>query len=155
MPLLRFVNPTDIPVYRDWDFQVLPARIALWAEDLRDVYAAYCENHRRYYSNIPKDWPRNTEYARVCQLLERLDRACQEGRDVELADADYVWSFCKGLMFNKRFVYVGCPACSRDYPPEDCAVKEWAFGEDLAASGGRRLVCPAGHTLYSCGEWVS
>ena len=41
------------------------------------------------------------------------------------------------------------------FGPEVCRVLEWAFGEELAAEGGRRVVCPADHTLYSCMDWVS
>jgi hypothetical protein len=155
MPLLRFTNPVGLPVYEDWSFEIQPSRITLHAEDLRDVYAAYCENHRQYYNDIPKEWPRYTEFLRVSQLHAKLEQACREGRDVEMADVDYVWSFCSGLMFDMRFVRVGCPACGQEYSPAECSVEEWWFGEGLAAAGGRRLFCPAGHTVYSCGEWVS
>jgi hypothetical protein len=155
MPLLRFTNPASLPVYAEWDFEVQPSLITLRMEDLRDAYAAYCENHRRYHSSIPKEWPRYAEYLQVSRLQAELDQACLNGRDVEINNSRCVWAYCSELMFEKQFVCVACPACGKEYLPSECAVKEWAYGKDLAASGGRRVVCPGGHTVYSRGEWVS
>ena len=84
-----------------------------------------------------------------------LTESCEAGRDVTLDGRKYVWSFSSDLMFDRRFVSVRCPACDKLFEPEACRVLEWAFGEDLAAEGGRRVVCPADHTLYSCMEWNS
>jgi len=153
--LLRFTNPTDIPAYGDWDFQVFGAGIALRAEDMREVYAAYLENHRRYHINISTRSGRYAEAQRVTELHAMLSEACQAGRDVTLDGHDYVWSFSSDLMFEKQFESVQCPVCQREFGPEECRVLEWSFGEDLAASGGRRVVCPSDHTLYSCMEWNS
>lgn len=72
-----------------------------------------------------------------------------------LEESDYAWSFASGLLFDRKFVAVTCPECEAVFGPEACQVLEWSYGEDLAAHGGRRVVCPAGHTLYSCGEWIS
>ena len=155
MALLQYTNPTDIPAYGGWDFPVLAADIALRGEDMRDVYAAYLDNHRRYHSNIPKQWGRYAEAQRVAELHAMLAEACEAGRDVTLDGHDYVWSFSSGLMFDRRFVSVRCPECDAVFGPESCRVLEWSFGGGLAAEGGRRVVCPAGHTLYSCIEWNS
>jgi hypothetical protein len=152
---LRFTNPADVPAYSDWDFQVFGADIALRAEDMRDVYAAYLEDHRRYHSNIPKHWGRYAEAQRVAELHAMLVETCQAGRDVILDGHDYVWSFSSCLMFERQFVSVRCPECHREFGPEECMVLEWSFGGGLAASGGRRVVCPSDHTLYSCMEWNS
>ncbi len=122
---------------------------------MRDVYAAYVENHHRYFSRIPKHWGRYKEYLRVSEILTLLTLAASEGTDVELDGRDYVWSFCSGLMFDRCFVSALCPACGREFGPMECSVAEWAYGEDLSAEGGRRVICPSGHTLYSCGEWDS
>jgi hypothetical protein len=155
MALLRFTNPTDIPAYGDWDFEVRAADIVLRAEDVQKVYAAYLENHRRFHSNIPKQWQRYVEAQRVAELHAFLKDACEANRDVELDGHDYIWSFSSELMFNRRFVSITCPNCDKVFRPDDCRVLEWSFGQDLAASGGRRVACPANHTLYSCGEWNS
>ncbi len=155
MTLLRFTNPTDIPAYRGWDFQVLAADIALRAEDMRDVYAAYIETHRRYHSRIPTHWERYAEAQRVAVLHAMLEEACEAGRDVTLDEHDYVWALCSDLMFDKRFVWIRCPECHIEFGPDECQVLSWAFGGGLAAEGGRRVVCPKHHTLYSCGEWNS
>ncbi|OWK35782.1 hypothetical protein FRUB_08345 [Fimbriiglobus ruber] len=155
MALLRFTNPTDIPAYSGWEFKVYAAEIALRAEDMRDAYAAYMENHRRRFSNIPKDWGRYAEAQRVAELLAMMNEACEVDKDVMLDGRDYVWSFSSGLMFEKRFVSVTCPECHRELSPEECRVLVWSYGGGLAAEGGRRVVCLAGHTLYSCGEWNS
>jgi hypothetical protein len=151
--LFRFQNPTDISAYGDGDFQVFGADIVLRSEDMRDVYAVYLEDHRQYHSNIPKHWGRYAEAKRIAELHAMLVEACRVGRDVILDGHDYVWSFSSGLMFEKRFVSVRCPECQQEFAPEECEVLEWSFGESLAASGGRRVVCPANHTLYSCMEW--
>lgn len=154
--LLRFINPTDIPAYGDWDFKVYGAVITLRAEDVRDVYATYLENHRRYHSGISKDSGRYAEAQRVTELHALLAQACALGKDVVLdVGHDCIWSFSSGLMFDRRFVTLGCPECRREYSPEECSVLEWSYGGGLAAEGGRRVVCPAYHTLYSCMEWVS
>ncbi len=155
MALLRFTNPIDIAVYGDWDFPVYGAEITLRAEDMRAEYATYLAYHRQYHSNIPKHWPRYAEAQRIAELHAMLVEACEVGRDVKLDGGDYVWSFCSRLMFEKRFVSIWCPECDREFGTEECGVLQWSFGSDLAASGGRRVICPAGHTLYSCGEWNS
>jgi hypothetical protein len=155
MSVLRFTNPIDIPAYRDWDFPVFAAVITLHAEVMRDVYAEYLENHRRYHFQIPKNSGRYQEAERVTQLHRMLVEACESGHDVTLDGHDYVWSFASDLMFQRRFISVACPECDKTYVPSECEVLDWSYGEDLAASGGRRVVCLAGHTLYSCTEWDS
>ena len=82
MALLRFTNPTNIPAYGGWDFPVFGADIALRAEDMRDVYAAYLGNHRRYHSNIPKHWGRYAEAQRVAELHAMLAEASMAVRPV-------------------------------------------------------------------------
>ena len=154
MALLRFTNPTDIPAYGDCDFVVFGAE-SHCAEDMRDVYAKYLENHRRYHSNIPKHWGRHSEAERVAELHSMLVEACEAGREVSFNGRDYVWAFANHLMFEKRFVSVWCPECGSEYGPEACQVIEWSFGRELWAHGGRRVVCPASHTMYSCMEWNS
>jgi hypothetical protein len=153
--LLRFTNPTDVPAYAAWDFEVFGAEIALRAEDVREVYAAYLENHRRHFSNIPKHWGRYVEAQRVAELFAMLAEACAAGQDLTLDGEDYVWSFCSDLMFDRQFVSIQCPECCREFGPEACRVLVWSFGGGLAAEGGRRVVCPNDHTLYSCLEWNS
>jgi hypothetical protein len=63
--LLRFTNPTDIPAYGGWDFPVFAAEFALRVQDMRDVFAAYLDNHRLFHSNIPNHWGRYAEAKRV------------------------------------------------------------------------------------------
>lgn len=146
MSLLRFTNPTNIPAYIDWDFVVLAADIVLRTEDLCAVYAEYLDEHRRNYSNIPKDWGRYAEAQRVAELYSRLVEACKTRRDLTL-EGDDVWAYAKGLMFGKRFVSARCPKCVQEFGPELCRVLTWWSSR----SGGCRVVCPAEHTLYSCG----
>jgi hypothetical protein len=153
--LLRFINPTDLPVYRDWNFEIFAAEIAIRAEDMRKVYAGYLEYHRQYHSDVLKHWPRYAEAKRVAELHATLVEAIQAGQDVILDRHDYVHVFARDLMFERRFVAVRCPVCGVELGPEACRVLKWSFGRDLAASGGRRVVCPHDHTLYSCMEWNS
>jgi hypothetical protein len=153
MPILRFTNPSDLPAYEGWNFKVLPAEICLKAEDMRDIFTKYLERHRKIYSGHAKELPVYAEAERIGQHHQKLVAACANGTDIVLDD--YVWAFCSELMFERRFVSVFCPACNTLCTPDVCIVIEWTFGEDLSAEGGRRVTCPAGHTLYACMEWNS
>ena len=153
--MLKFTNPTDIPAYSGWDFKVLGAEITLRAEDMRDVYGAYLKNHQRYYSKIPKDWPRYTEGQRIAELYLTLSDACKIDEDVVLDGHDYVWSFVSKLMFDRKFISVKCPECDRAFGAEECRVLNWSYGSELAAEGGQRVVCPTGHTMYAIMQWNS
>ncbi len=155
MPVLTFINPIDIGAYRGWDFEVLPSKITLRMEEMRDIYAGYVECWQEMVSRMSKETGRYKEYVRVSELRKLLDKALLEGTDMELNGHDYVWSFCSNLMFEQRFVSAFCPACNHEYVSAECKVEEWAYGSGLAAYGGRRVICPFGHTLYSCGEWNS
>lgn len=59
------------------------------------------------------------------------------------------------LIFSKRFVWVTCPVCGATCSPESTQVIEFHEGEALAAYGGRRLLCPQGHLIFTLGEWTS
>lgn len=155
MALIRFTNPVDIPAYSSWEFDVLAAEIVLQAKDLCGIYSAYLTNHQRYHSRIPQHWPRYREAIRVAELLAMLRAAIEREQEVVLDGRDYLWSFASALMFDGKFVSAECPACQKTFDPHQCKVLSWSFGSDLAAEGGRRVVCPAGHTLYACGEWNS
>jgi hypothetical protein len=69
---------------------------------------------------------------------------------------DVIWAQAGDLIFPGRFRQVHCPACGRDYKPSEGKVEEWAVEEDeeQAAEGGRRFLCPRGHTLYGIWEWM-
>jgi hypothetical protein len=64
-------------------------------------------------------------------------------------------SCCAPLLFEKRFQSATCPMCKITYTPEQVKVQAFQHGRDLAAHGGRGLLCPAGHGLYILVEWVS
>lgn len=153
--LVRFTNPTDVPAYRGWDFEVLGAGITLRAPDLRDAFATYLANHRRYFSRIPKHSGRYAEAQRVTELHAMLTEVCDANRDITLDGNMDVWAFSSELMFEGQFVSVSCPECHREYSAGECRVVAWSFGGGLAAEGGRRVACPADHTQYACLEWNS
>lgn len=155
VPSLRFKNPVDLPCYGGYDFRVEPSIITLRAKDIRDVYARYLKDHQKYYSRIPKHWPRYQEAIDVAAMHRDLTEACKLGLDIESESSDYLYAFACELMFDRRFVGVECPQCERSFSPKECSVKKWEIGEDLFASGGRRVICPRGHTLYACAEWNS
>jgi hypothetical protein len=155
MSLIHFTNPTDIPAYRDSGLTVQPALITLRTADMLDTYDRYLERHRRYYSAIPKKWPRYKEAERIAQLREELAQAQLEGRSITLDADDHIWSMSIEWMLGLRFVSAQCPACDRTYGPEECEVQGWDAGEGLAACGGRSVLCPGGHVLYSITEWNS
>lgn len=157
MSSLRFTNPDDIPAYEGWDFKVQPAVITLRTQDVVPIWTHYLEQHDKYHSKIPKDWPRNQEAQRVRAIRKKHSLAI-EGKQDLTADPDearLLWAFVAGLMFGLKFESASCPECQAQYPPGECRVVEWQFGGGLCAEGGHRVTCPVGQTLYSCMEWNS
>lgn len=73
MSFLQYVNPKNIPVYKDWDFEVLESEITIRSIDLKNIIMPYLENHNRYYQDIPKDWGRYIEFLRVSELYRVID----------------------------------------------------------------------------------
>lgn len=163
MPILYFTSLPAPAEFTIWDFEVLESRITFHLEDVRDAYAGYLECHRDHVA-LPEGWPRRQAYlyiARLCRLLsDRLAQGGDLNADVEIEHADsYVGGHCSDLMFDRRFVCATCPACGQSYGPAECSVKAWLWTEDEErgvegdAAAGRRVVCPAGHTLYSDTQW--
>jgi hypothetical protein len=155
MANLRFPNPSDLACYGDYDFHVESSIITVRAADLRDIYAQYLDNHRKFHARISEKTGRFKEAVKVTELHGLLSSACDEGRDLDLQTSEYIWSFVSGLMFDRRFVNIFCPPCGREFDPQDCHTAGWAYGSGLAAHGGKRVLCPCGHTLYSCMQWNS
>ena len=152
MALLRFTNPTDIPAYRGWDFRVFGAEITLRAEDLGDFYALQLEAHR-HFCNLPHH-QMHADASRLTKLHDLLDESVKANRDVTV-DGHDVWGDVANLMFSQRFVSVFCPECRQAFAPKECRVLPWQHGSNLAAEGGQRVVCPAGHTMYARVRWNS
>ncbi len=149
MPLIHFTNPVEIPAYRDSGLEVLPAEFTLRPADVVDVLDRYLERHRRYHSAIPKQWPRYKEAARVRELRELLTEATDMDRAIAAEDGPLIWALCIDLMFDLRFEAVRCPTCSAAYGRTECRVGTWVN----AGSGGRSVLCPNGHVLYTISEW--
>lgn len=156
--LLRFTHPSEISICPGRDFLVIGADIVVRAENMRDQYAAHLKNTTLNRGDRRQHTDRYRRFNRVSELHAHLTKACEEEKDVTLDGRDgYEFGswFASDLIFMKQFVAVKCPACAREFLPESCQVISWAFGESLFAEGGRRLVCPMGHTLYSRFEWNS
>jgi hypothetical protein len=139
--------PTDIEAFSCWDFEVLAADFVYRAEDMRDVFNS-CLVDARCRSRPAWD----IQIRRIAKLYDTLEEACAAGRDVTL-DGHDIWDLMSGMMFDRRFVSAGCPECSREFGPEACRVLEWSYGSGLCGEAGRRVVCPAGHTLYALAEY--
>jgi hypothetical protein len=88
-------------------------------------------------------------------LRDALASALAEERTIALEDRELLWAMSRELMFGLGFISVHCPVCARTFLPEECQVRGWNTGSGLVACGGRSVLCPSGHVLYSMTEWNS
>ena len=156
--VVRWTVPADLPCYADWDFRISPGTFDLFMDLILDRLRAEVEDHRRFYRNIPKQWGRYRSYIDSMAAIAWLENASRRSETVIVWDdglEDSIWAHAGSWIYSRRFEKVRCPACNAEYGPESGVVTEWRFGGGLAAHGGHRYICPAGHTLYAIMEWCS
>jgi hypothetical protein len=146
--------PDDLPCYQEWDFKVWPGEFALFKEALISELIRLIKEDRRHYIAMwifGAGWLR--EYKTHIRLRKLLDNADAESLE-NLEDYRLtVWSIAEPLIYSQEFRHFMCPPCNRTFAPGDGHVEEWTSGEDLGEFGGRRFLCPSGHTLYAITEW--
>jgi hypothetical protein len=158
--LLKFQTPTDIPAHQDRDFNIYSAEISLLAKDMRDFCTTHLENYQRNDSHFPKSWHGHTIAQRTAELRTLLDEAIHNGTDVTFNERDHAWWLVSTLILEKRFVSVHCSECNAIFTAGECEVRKWAFDPigdptEFNGHGGRRVLCPAEHTLYASSEWIT
>jgi hypothetical protein len=164
MILIKFQTPTDIPAHQDRDFNVYSAEIVILAKNMLDLCATYLKgyrrDHQRYLIKISKRVPRYTEAQKVAKLQTLLKKVIRNGRDVTHNELDALWWCASPLIIEKRFISAHCPECDMAFTTEECEVRNWAFDPigdptEFNGHGGRRVLCPAGHTLYATATWIT
>ena len=162
---LRFTSTAQPAGPGTGGHEVLPAAIALpLAEALRRL-ELFRDSQLRHSAPPPEPAQgmeallavgRHRGYLAWSQAVAELQGALARGEDVECTGSAAALRWCGYLVLDKQFIRAVCPACGRAYRPEECAVREWSVVADARAGfGGRRLVCPAGHTLFLRETWVA
>ncbi len=158
MAFLKYTMPSNLPCYTDWDFPMFPGTFLFSMTDIIAVFQKHIEKDSKYAHNWSKDSGIYKEYLDCQDVLKWLQvNNCNGNKIVEWDDSvrDLYWSMSQPLVYGGNYLDVHCPACSKSYKPEHMTQHIWVFGEGLVASGGRRLACPNGHTVYSIMEWNS
>lgn len=156
MKTLRYTITSHHPAHA-WKHQAHAVVFELHLEPLIEVFRKSVENHRKYFSNIPRSWPRHQEHLDTLLLIEWLEgrRCAQEPALWDSSRRDLIWCYAGGLVYSGQFDSVFCPPCAASCSFSEASIEQWAQGESLFAEGGRRLVCPQGHVLYALMEWNS
>jgi hypothetical protein len=154
--VVRWTVPASLPCYGDWDFHIHPGTFDLFVEPVVAVFREYVNWRRWYYSRNRK---RESGYRSYLYHIAALDWLEDSARRSDLVVWEWepvlVWHLASKVVYTCQWSQVRCPSCAADYPPGSGRVAEWSIGWGLAAEGGRRYVCPAGHTLYAIGDWNS
>jgi hypothetical protein len=154
---LRLLIPREFfPHDQDLDFTPSPGTFALQRPSLQAwIHLRVRGLKRKWLSRLLfKGW--REQYRQLVDLENHL-QTYQDEPEAAL-DEDLLHVLCHEvaeLIYKRQFEYARCPACKIDYPPKEGQIMEWLSGEGLAAAGGKRFVCPRGHTLYARMDWLS
>jgi hypothetical protein len=176
--MIKFIN-----IKISWESDTLDVTIAFQPEDALNIYGDYLDYLRgrakksqgiaegyadtdntssvekRRHANKARVWAkRDTEdFTRSQELYSCLAQACRKNEDTILDGKSYgIGSdFPSWGILDKKFASISCPTCNQKFNPGECQVVRWVHGESLFAEGGRRLLCPADHTLYWYMDWNS
>lgn len=153
---MRWTVPASLPCYAGWDFHIDPGTFDLPAEPVAAALRAYIDQRRIYYARFPKS---GIGYRSHLGDIAALDWLLGEAERSDLIlwdrEQDHVWHLASELVYTGQWSRAWCPACQAEHRPGSGRVEKWAYGSGLAAEGGRRYVCPTGHTLYAIMEWNS
>jgi hypothetical protein len=150
------------PRYEGWTAPQAPGEFRFPARDMLNLYRKLVQTR---LTHIHLESRRNgiyREHVDAVRTLAWLEELWLKQYPIESDDLipwpdilQDLWASCRGLVLEKRFVSVTCPACNRTYGPDEVKVLAWSQGEELAASGGKGVLCPQGHGLYVIVEWDS
>jgi hypothetical protein len=148
-----FTMPEGLPCSSDWDFTVCPGTFALLLEPLQQHIQWFIARDRRawlallVFTQVRRE---HRELIRLRSWLQKL-RGSQGSYELDSRFQLIAWSRAGELIYSRRFAFSRCPACQRDYPPTEGIIAEWSRNGGIY--GGRRFICPQGHTLYATTEW--
>ncbi len=157
MKTLRYTVTNHHPIY-GWNNETHAVTFELHLEPLIQVFKQNVANHHKYFSNIPKTWPRYQEHLDTLELIEWLEQQQKNYHQSILWDAnrrDLIWCYARSVVYSGQYESVFCPACGVTYSAKEGSIEDWAVGESLFAEGGKRLLCPNGHVLYAIMDWNS
>lgn len=145
--------------------EVLATRIAILLTVVRDRLELFRERMERFreppsetLTKSQAEFPtrRHKEYVVWLSTMAELEQALEQGVDLECTEGVPLFHWCGWLVLNKHFAEAICPACERTYLARECEKADWSsIGGPLVGVGGGRIVCPAGHTIFTHQTWVA
>ena len=148
------VRPEAAGAYQG-QFEVLPAVLTLRVEE--DLLPALQSFVTRWGDFIAKRGmgPR-TKYQRMLALRDRLTDTIRAGggADLSFITEEDLRELDRDIVLGERFHSTRCPACQRDYTREELEVRQWACWWWETSRGGKRWMCPGGHTLLAHFTWI-
>lgn len=164
--VVRWTVPASLPCEGGWDFHLTPGTFDLLAGPVITVLRRNVAERRAFYDRFRKNsagYPAHLEYPDeyraylnyIADLDWLTDAVTRSDLIVWDAAPMYMWWLASGPIYSGEWTQVRCPVCRVDYLPGSGRIVEWSFGSGLAAVGGDRYVCPAGHTLYANRGWNS
>jgi hypothetical protein len=154
--LVRWTVPAELPCYTGWDFRIHPGTFDLPAAPVIAGIRAFVAERRQYFARNRINGSGYRSYLEHIAGLDWLEDALRRS-DLVVWDwpEDLVWHLVSELVYSGEWARAYCPTCRAEHRPGAGQVVEWSFGSGLAAEGGRRYLCPAGHTLYAIMDWNS
>ncbi len=150
--------PLDYPKLGDLDFSLHLGTFLLHVPPLIAVLEESATHEREWLLRRARNPSGEDGLAAKMALIEWLRRQEESGSEIiewDGSQKDLIWIYGRSLIFSSQFDAVYCPACVTEYLPSQGNIGDWGCGGGLAAIGGRRLLCPCGHTLYAATEWNS
>ena len=140
---------------RDENDKLYTVKFKLNMKLLIDIYASEIEFNKKICPTLPDDAPRHKEFREITKLSNELKDCVAKNLDKEFNHAEYIDVFCTPILLDRKFETVYCSICNAEYKNNEVMVENWSFGEELFASGGRQIMCPKNHMLFSMMEWNS
>ena len=135
-------------------FSVCAAVITLRADD--DLLPAMDAFIKRWGDFIAErgTGPR-LKYQRILTVRDQLANAIAAGSgDLSFVTESDLRNVESDIVLGERFRSVYCPSCARDYAREELDIREWTCQWPDTARGGKRWVCPSGHTVAAHFTWI-
>jgi hypothetical protein len=152
--VVRYTVPSFLPCYGDWDFRIHPGTFDFLLAPLLAQLQGFVAEQRQSYRRYRKKGDGYRSYIEHIAAVDWLKEVARS-QSVILWDSsqeDVIWWPAGPLVYGGQFAQVVCPACALVFSPQDGRIQEWHYGSGLAASWGRRYVCPVGHTLFAIGD---
>lgn len=106
---------------------------------------------------------RQQEHLRLTAVVAEVEDVLHQGADLEITAVMYRHgqtlreAYSGGTIFVRGFEWAECHDCDdRRYSPAECEVLDWSIvAGPRCGFGGKWLICPSGHVIFSRQTWVS